>query len=236
LDEAKQAYLQGFHKCFGGDRARKTKQSDIIRLCFDTLESWKAQLPAAALTSKRVSGGVRRFQSALSEQADPVHLFLHIIPAACDCSIEEHGRLLKIIAEYKKELESVVNVYHEHAAACILRALAFGHQDAGPSIRETANRWACCFTTDFVDGLSNGVPKGLLTRMRTPYKTDKLLLESLSSLLVGKPLSRWDDGTIAVFDREIHGVIHRVEETALSVEVSLTEPGSATRGVAWQRL
>jgi hypothetical protein len=80
LDETRQAYLQGFHKCFNGDRIKKTKQADIIRLCFDALEGWKAQLPAAALTTKRVSEAGKKFQAALSRQADPVDLLFHIIP------------------------------------------------------------------------------------------------------------------------------------------------------------
>jgi hypothetical protein len=232
LDEARQAYLHGFHKCFSGDQIRKTKQSDIIRLCFDALESWKAQLPAAALTSKRVSDAARKFQSTLSRQADPVDLLLHVIPGVCDCSIDKHGRLLEAIARQKKELEGVVDVYHERAAASVRRALAFGHEDTGENVREAASGWAYCFAQEFIDHLKDGVAKGLLSRMRTNYKTDELLLESLSSLLLGKSISRWDDSAIAIFDREIHDVVHRIEEAALSVDLSLTKLGTGTHGLA----
>jgi hypothetical protein len=232
LDEARQAYLRGFHRCFNGDRTKKTKQSDIIRLCFDALESWKAQLPAAALTSRRISDAVRRFQSALSRPTDPVDLLLHVIPSVCDCSIEKYGQLLEAITQNKKELENVVGVYNERATASVRRALAFGHEDMGESVRETASRWAYCFAADFIDHLNDGVAKGLLSRMRTNYKTDELLLDSLSSLLLGKSISRWDDGTIALFDREIHEVVHRVEEAALFDDPTLTKAGTGPHGLA----
>jgi hypothetical protein len=232
LDETRQAYLQGFHKCFNGDRIKKTKQADIIRLCFDALEGWKAQLPAAALTTKRVSEAGKKFQAALSRQADPVDLLFHIIPDSLECSIEEHNRLLEVIAQHKKELEKVVDVYYERAAASVRRALAFGHEDMVNSVRETASKWAYCFTQEFVDHLNDGMARGLLSRMRTNYKTNELLLDSLSSLLVGKSVSRWDDSTIAPFDREIHDVVHRVEEAALSGDPSLTKGGAGAHGLA----
>lgn len=232
LNEALQAYLHGFHRCFSGDQIKKMKQSDIIRLCFDALEAWKAQLPSAALTSKRVSDAARAFQSALCRQADPVDLLLHVIPRVLECSIDEHGRLLESIAENKKELEAAVNVYYERAAASVRRALAFGHEDTVDNVRETANRWAFCFAQEFIDHMKDGIAKGLLSRMRTKYKTNELLLDSLSSLLLGKSISRWDDSTIAIFDREVHDVVHRIEAVALSVDLSLTKLDTGAHGLA----
>jgi len=64
-----------------------------------------------------------------------------------------------------------------------------------------------------------------------PYDTDELLISSLGSLIVGKPHGRWDDSTVAVFDREVHTVVHRIEDRALSTEGNVEIDSAATEGV-----
>ena len=63
------------------------------------------------------------------------------------------------------------------------------------------------------------------------YENDNALLESLSSLLVGKSFSRWDDSTVAQFDRELMDVVHRVEEVALTSQEDLGENTLASAGL-----
>ena len=63
------------------------------------------------------------------------------------------------------------------------------------------------------------------------YEDDSALLESLSSLLVGKSFSRWDDATVAQFDRELTDVVHRVEEMALCSQEDLGENTLASTGL-----
>ena len=80
--------------------------------------------------------------------------------------------------------------------------------------------------------LTDGVAKGLLSRMRMPYETDALFLDSLASLLSGKTTSRWDDSTIANFDREVQNVVRRIEEAALSADANMKDNGEAVQGLA----
>jgi hypothetical protein len=42
------------------------------------------------------------------------------------------------------------------------------------------------------------------------------LIDSISSLLIGKRTDRWDDSTITLFDREFKNIIHRIEDEALN--------------------
>ena len=232
LNKAERTYLREFYRCFSSVAAEEIPEADLIRACFDALESWKVQLPPAALLTRRVSDYVRRFQTALRQPADPVGLLLEKIPEACGYRVEQLSQLLKALAACKKELMDVVAIYRDHVAVSVRRALGLGHQDAYQDVRETASRWANCFSDDFIGNLTDGIAKGLLSRMQMPYDSDEKLLESLSSLLVGRPLSRWDDSTVAVFDREIQDVVHRIEEAALSAEMSLMKQGVATQGLA----
>ena len=96
----------------------------------------------------------------------------------------------------------------------------------------TASRWAACFPDGVLEHLGEGVAKGLLMRMQMGYESDELLLDSLSYLLAGKPISRWDDGTVTVFDREVHDVVRQIEESALVAETALPDDTSAAAGLA----
>jgi hypothetical protein len=232
LNDAQRVYLHGLHAVLTPEPIKTGQENDLIRLCFDALERWKAQLPPAALVTKRLSASTQSFQAVLRRPADPVYLLLDQLPTACGYAVEQHSELLQVITTCAEELMSVAAVYHEHAAASVRRTLSFGHDETDRDVREVARQWADCFAESFIEQVTDGVTKGLLSRMRTPYDSDAMLIESLSSLLVGKPLSRWDDSTIAVFDRELQSVVRRVEETVLAGDATLLDQGTAAHGLA----
>lgn len=64
--------------------------------------------------------------------------------------------------------------------------------------------------------LTNDLSRALIERFSFPYDEDKNLLDSISSLLIGKRVDRWDDSTITLFDREFKNQILRIEDEALS--------------------
>jgi len=126
----------------------------------------------------------------------------------------------------------VVKIYRDSAEAVLKQALGLGHEDSSGSPREIAGRWARCFPSAFVSSLTDGIAKGLLSRMRMVYKSEYMLLESLSSLLVGKSMSRWNDVTIHEFDQKVQDVVRRIEEAALTADVDLADDGTAAHGLA----
>jgi hypothetical protein len=231
LDEAKLAYLREFHKRFSAVTSYSVAESDLIRMCFDAVESWKAQLPPAALTTHRLSERATKFRAAITRTTDPLQLLFQHIPAACGRPITEPQALFPQLARCMEELTAVAAIYAEQAAMSVRRAVSLGVPADNAGVREVARRWASCFSDEFVENLHDGVAKGLLSRMQMPYDSDELLLDSLASLLVGKPLSRWDDSTVALFDREIHNVIHRIEDAGLSAEAGAVTEGAAVSGL-----
>ena len=76
-------------------------------------------------------------------------LLLEKIPEACGYRVEQLSQLLKALAACKKELMDVVAIYRDHVAVSVRRALGLGHQDAYQDVRETASRWANCFSRRF---------------------------------------------------------------------------------------
>jgi hypothetical protein len=67
--------------------------------------------------------------------------------------------------------------------------------------------------------------------MQMEYPSDELLLDSLASLLVGKPLTRWDDSTLPAFERELTSTIHRIEDSALDAGNALQLGDEARQGL-----
>jgi hypothetical protein len=231
VDEGKLKYLRELHKRFSQVANYEVAETDLIRMCFDAIGSWKAQLPPSAMTTRRISEPTSRLRAAISQNADPMRLLFEHIPTACGGSIENPKKFFSQLSRCMQELAGVTQIYAEQAAHSVRQSVALGQLTSDTTIRDVAHRWASCFSDSFVENLTDGVAKGLLSRMRLTYDTDELLLESLASLLVGKSLSRWDDATAAVFDREIHNVIHRIEDAGLSAEAGVVTGDAAAHGL-----
>ncbi len=228
LDQTKRAYLRAICERFGGVAQAKSlttgpvlseaNGNDLIRACYDALENWKMSLPTGALSTRRLTAQTRRFQTALRQQSDPVELLFERIPSALACSIQEQHLLLESLEKCKNELSEVIDGYRKEAIASLLRALSLNWKSKNRDVQEIARHWAFCFPDELSNMLNDSVSKGLLSRVRMPYPSDDKLIDSLSSLLLRKTLNRWDDSSIAAFDREIHSAVRRIEELALSSE------------------
>jgi hypothetical protein len=231
VDEKKLNYLRELHKRFSQVANYEVAETDLIRMCFDAIASWKARLPPSAMTVRRISEPTARFRAAISQNMDPMRLLFEQIPAACGGTLDNPKKLLSQLSASIAELAGVTQIHVEQAAQCVRRAVALGQLSGRENIREVAHRWAACFSDSFVESLTDGISKGLLSRMRMPYESDELLLDSLASLLVGKSLTRWEDVTVAVFDREIQNVIHRIEDAGLSSDAAAVQGHAAVHGL-----
>lgn len=231
LDDGKLKYLRALQKKFSAVGTYDIPENELVRLCFDAIEAWKDQLPPAALTTRRLSSCAGKFRDAISRTDDPVRLLFERIPLACGRPIEKPRALLNAVDRCIQELTAVAAIYAEQAKASLERSIGTRFSDNRESVRDIARRWSECFSDQFIEQLTDGIAKGLLSRLRMPYDTDELLINSLGSLIVGKPLGRWDDSTIAVFDREMHTIVRRIEDRALSSEGNVERDSAATDGV-----
>lgn len=229
LGEAERELLDGLCRLFGSGGS--TEATDIIRRCFDALEGWKAELSPGALTSKRVSGRARRLQRAIRETSkNPISLLLETLPEVVGRPVGESGKLLGELRVLKNELERVEVSYRSEAARAVRQALRLGRRRER-SLRESAARWAECFPEVFVQTIPSVVAKGLITRCQMAYDDDHKLLESVASLLVGKRFDRWDDATAAEFDRELRGIVHEIEDVAISADARFLGGGEVVEGI-----
>jgi hypothetical protein len=229
VDDQKLAYLRDVYQEFSVVRNYQVHETDLIRMCFDAIQSWKSQLPPAALTTRRLTPNAVRLRTAITKHTDPIPLLFTALPESVGASIDDPQKVVASLRLAMRELTEVAGVYAEHAAACLRRAV--GLTQGAATVREITSRWARCFSAAFTEDLTDGVCKGLLARMQMDYPSDDLLLDSLASLLVGKPLTRWDDSTLPAFERELTSTIHRIEDSALDAGNALQLGDEARQGL-----
>ena len=229
IDQTKREYLNAVYELFAA-RASSTADNDLIRACYNALESWMTTLPTGALSTVYLTPLALRFQTAIRQHANPVHLLFERVPTALACSIDERPLLLESLEQCKNELSAVIDVYREKAIDSLRRALPANGETENGCVHEVARQWALCFPDELSDMLNDNGSKGLLSRLRMPYPSDAKLVDSLSSLLFRKTLNRWDDSNIAIFESEIHSAVRRIEEKALSFEFQAS--GAVKNGLA----
>jgi hypothetical protein len=216
LDEQRERFLRKFHYHFSTVTTYEVPHNDLIRQCFDAIQGWKSQIPPAALTTRRMSPMAIKFRDGIARITDPVRLLMKYIPEACECDVAQNNKLMAHVKKCAEELEGIAAVYGEQASASIRNAIGLGRARDKERVLDVCQRWAACFSDRFIEKLSDGVAKALLSRMRMSYDTDAGLLDSLGSLLVGKTVGRWDDSTVATFEREFHNVVRRIEDASLA--------------------
>ena len=198
------------------DGIAPTPEADPVRRCYDALVNWRSTLPNSALSSRYLSGGARSFGRLMTAAVDPYRLLFEAVPRVLNVPDTEVDDLLRALSECKAEIEGVLHWNYEAASRAIRSAFpAVNGEDT--SLRETVGTWARFFPATVAQEVKDGIAQALISRARMRYHTDQALADALAALLVGKRISRWEDSSIVVFERELGAVIRRVEDTVLSL-------------------
>ena len=231
LDDESEKYLRGLHRIFTAGPEYEAQEADLVRLCHDALEAWKAQLPVAALTTRQLTPAGQKLQQLIRKGGDPVRLILQDLPhlGGEDRATSE---ALEGIEAAKQELMDVTGTYAQQAGTAVRRAIRLGDRDQRKSLHAVAKEWAGCFSQSFVERMGTAsTTTSMLKIMQMKYRSDEKLADSLATLLVGQPLARWDDSTIAHFERELQATVQQIEESALD-RSGLLEDSSAAQGLS----
>ena len=231
LDEESEGYLRGLHRIFTADAEYEAPKADLVRLCHDALEAWKAQLPAAALTTRQLTPTGQKLQQFIRKGGDPVRLILQDLPRLGG-EDRATGKALEGIEAAKQELMDVTRRYARQAGGAVRRAIHRGGRDRRKNLQTVTKEWADCFSRSFVERLGPAsTTTSMLKIMQMKYRSDEKLADSLATLLVGQPLARWNDSTIAHFERELQATVQQIEESALALS-GLLEDSSAAQGLS----
>ena len=244
LTEPQEAYLTEILRLFSGDGLNGEEQ-DLLRACMAAVLAWRHALPVAAGNSRYVSKDARAFDRGV-RSIDPVTLFMETLPRLVGATWDEPEELIKGARRIKDELDGVTKVFRREAILALGQSLAArgvgpaANGDKGTDVRAQALRWASCFPKSVTSHLPDHVTKGVLSRLRSPYRDDEALVNALSSLLVGLPLQEWDDAVAPNFRRQLRQALDVVENTAIGLsQVSGLDPelrdglGRLTEARAW---
>jgi hypothetical protein len=233
LDNETQAYLQHLERVFSEGQDVAMVETDPLRRCFDALEAWKARLPRASMLSRKFSKPVQLFQRLISNSQNPSTLFLDSLFTSYGLEKKDWRKFVSHLADWKRELEAVVVHYYDSAARSILAALQLQSSD---SVREAGSEWVGILPVGIESLLGDGVSKAVVQRFRMPYDNDEILIDSLSSLLIGRRIDKWDDSTVALFDREFRNAVRRIEDEALGASRTAVEESEIAKGLIVARM
>ena len=218
IDESRTQYLRALHQMFTPVKDYTPTETDLIRLCFDAIGGWRAQLSPASMATRRISAKSAKFRAMITKPRNPIHTLLDGIPSIFEIPVSKPASLLEQIEVSKIELEKIGSIYAEEAAAILRQTVGTTMSEANSTAREVALHWAQHFSAGFIENLADSSFKGFLSRMRMPYDSDALLLDSLSDQLLKIKISRWGDATIADFRRELQNIVRQIEDIALKSE------------------
>jgi hypothetical protein len=218
LNASQRQIIAAVQEVFGSFDPAVTRQADLIRTSFDCLRSWSISLPPVALATNRLSLVARDFRAALESQSDPLQFLFSELPRVLaggdDVDVAQNLRTVK------DELESVLERMRHEAIESVRRILYVGLDRRENSLTETCQKWAKCFSIADLQRAGGAQAVGFINRIEQRYDSAELLLDSLASQLIGQPTSRWNDSSLALFDRALADVVRTVEDEAVRLAVN----------------
>ncbi len=218
--DEEEAYLVRLYDLFSGRRLSERPQ-DLLRVCVDAVLEWRHSLPSSVGHSRRLSTKAREFDRALAS-TDPGALFLDILPREVGAEFTDVDALILGIAEIKDEFDRVPRRRERQAIQVLAQVLvdrgavpAAGRDGGG--VRHLGSQWAACIPESVASHLPDHVAKGVLTRLQTPFRDDRTMVQALSTLLVGLPVGEWDQSSLPVFRARLRQAMDQIESTGLEM-------------------
>ncbi len=217
LGARQEKYLRGLLRLFSTDNgARSASEEDLLRSCADALVEWHHRLPEAAAKSRYLSKEARKFSGHMTS-LDPARLFLEDLPTLVGATTNQPRKMIVGVTRLRDELEGVEARFVAEASEALGQILVSRGIQNGTSVSEQAVRWASHFPKSFSRELPDHVTKGVLNSLGKAYRDDRSLVNALSVLLVGVPISQWDDSIVPSFRRQLRNAFELIEGTALEL-------------------
>nr|MDA3851857.1 hypothetical protein [Spirochaetaceae bacterium] len=212
LNDKRTELLSRLYYLFAPEENISSREMDLIRKTYDAIEMWKSNLPEASMTSRRISTDTRIFQELVRNIKDPRHTFFHKIPGKYNST--DIDFLYDVIKKSKEELEGITGAYYQMASKSVLSALQMPSYKTN-EVAHAIGVWISYLPEELFTKFKDSIAKALMVRLRINYENYNLLIDSVAGLLIGKPVNKWDDSTITVFEREFQENIHRIEDFVL---------------------
>lgn len=216
LGKRERIYLEEVIVLFGEPEYRGGKENDPLRRAFDSISAWKARVGQSALESKYLSVESKQIQRAIQRTTNPYTLLFQQVPSFLGEKKASLDECFSAICKTKEEMENISVRYYEYAVESLIKALNLQNNHKTDTL-EAIRNWAETFPKDLISKFSDQVLKAFHSRLTMPYLHINLLIDSLSSLILGKRVLSWDDSACSTFSKEVHILANRLEEQIVEI-------------------
>jgi hypothetical protein len=212
LKESERNYLAKICNIFAPSDDVALSEKEPLRRCYDALAKWLTRIPRSSLASKELGNATSLFIRAIQEEQNPYRLFLVKLPELFGKQSASRS-LLDLVLRCKVDIEGMVGKYYTAAKRTLYSAISVNYESK-VSIQSALRKWSGFYHPGGGSFVADGVSRAFLSRVVMTYESEEAFIDSVSSLVIGRQVNRWDDSSIAAFDREVHAVVTRIEESA----------------------
>jgi len=232
LKEDQRQYLHGVFALFSQGSEYDIDEADLIRSCFEAIAGWRQRLPQAARTTHRISKDTTAVRKILLEQSNPVRLLLKELPLVFANRTDNLHKILGLVSESKKELDSVPRRYYDAAKDTVNHTVGgWSEKSTRAPVRQQAKQWAACFNEAILKRLQNPKAKPLVQRFRTTFSSDDAFIDSIAMVVHEKRINSWQDADLVEFEQKLRGIVSEVEEGALDTNTEDPLEAEAIEGL-----
>lgn len=233
MDETEEQLMDGLVALLG-QQTPVSDSGDRARVLYDALVDWSARLPSAARDSRGLPESALAIRDALVEVRDPLRLVTDVLPRLSG------GRdVLEAVSAALREIGGVTERYEAEASRAILDVIGLDSSSAPPDASVVARDWAACFSDELLCEIPEGIGKALVRLFRTPSAGERALLDRVAGLILGKPITKWDDSCPERFAKRLQDVVGQLESAAIEQSLGSETPravSSSLEGLAKRRL
>lgn len=190
---------------------------ELFRSAFDAIARWRAGVPEGSKRTQKLDGPSKMLLRAIDASKDPVDLLLQGIPAAFGFD-EPDITMIARLDRARTSIDGLADAFALEAMGAVEEAFRAGR--AKGTLLAAVKGWASCFDETAMDGrgdlrISDKAVLRKAIETANGRFSPKSFAGTLSSILLQRPLEKWDDRTAVQFRAALRETRERIETAAL---------------------
>lgn len=195
-------------------------EDELIRRAYDAVMRWRATVPEGSKRTQKLEASGKALLRAIDEARDPVDLLLRDIPQAFGIEVLD-ARAIAQIERARTLIDRLADEFAKEAMATVEEA--FRVSGGAGSLLDAVRAWANCFDTTAMESrgdlrISDKAVLRKASETANGRFSPKSFAASLSSILLQRPLDKWDDRTAVQFRTALRETRERIETAALDTD------------------